>query len=711
MSDDQNDLPPWRRKLLATRMAIESILFERELMQVKKEKPAKGLLVLLAVWLFHALLLAQWALRRGYFFGSADAESFGGVLRYASYLKAEGFWALIKPEFADLTLNPPLYYLAYVPVLNYLTTDLNLALILVNSFFLLVLALSVFLAVRESRPNSAGWFGAAFVLALPFVMETARRPAPEMALLALTAAMYASFIRSDEFLNPKWTLSFVICLGLGFFSHRAFWIYALPLAPYVLSGLANPNARDEFFKGLLPGVVLNLPWYLFAIAAAAAGIVPLWGDYHGFWHYFKLGLGSAGLPLFVLGGAALAWMYFSVFMAYSQKKIVAAWFWVPYLVLAWGARGSNAELFYPAMLPFAIAAAIMTPHQARKYAMILVLALGAVNQSGYVRPYPAGSAYPVFGLPLPAAGDYRAKEIMAQVDANTPAEGGLAAVYGDDNLNAASLRYAASRGPAPVKFADSPACPGCAFLLVHKTPRFGQPDSAANRAFAALKKTDWFHAVFEKREALRLADGSDAEIYVKVPSVIKFFDEGEHAVRNLALGPLKMEDATLTLSGFNPATGAYARAHLFAPAAELLGGDIYGLELDLTGLVAAGPGLNPFQPAGVASVSLRSARISEYAIERFLADRFPFVKEIEVTLQDGLAVSGVARGRSLRAVFELDVKHGGLLELKPVYFKLGPVVSESFLLKLFTFRLDFRDNPYGIKVSGLRITRNMLELL
>ena len=247
MAED-TELSPWRKKFLATRMTFESLLFEKELVQPQREKLSTGLLVLGAIWLFHALLLAQWAFRRGYFFNQADAESFGGVLRYAAYLKSQGFWALLKPEFSDLTLNPPLYYLAYVPVLNYLTTDLNLALIVVNSVFLLVLALAIFLAVRRSRPNQAGWLGAAFALAFPFVLETARRPAPEMALMALAAAVYACYIRSDEFEHPKWSFAFAVCLGLGFFSHRFFWLYALPLVPFILSGLASPLSRDELFK-------------------------------------------------------------------------------------------------------------------------------------------------------------------------------------------------------------------------------------------------------------------------------------------------------------------------------------------------------------------------------------------------------------------------------------------------------------------------------
>ncbi|MDO8804795.1 MAG: glycosyltransferase family 39 protein [Elusimicrobiota bacterium] len=710
ISEDHSNLSPWRKKFLANRMTFESILFEKELVVPKREKFLKGLLVLLGIWLFHALLLAQWAVRRGYFFNQADAESFGGVLRYAAYLKSQGFWALVKPEFSDLTLNPPLYYLSYVPVFDYLTKDLNLALIIVNSFFLLVLALAIFLAVCRSRPHSAGWFGAAFALAFPCVLETARRPSPDLALMAMVAALYACYIRSDDFEHPKWSLAFSVCMGLGFFSHRFFWLYALPLVPFIISGLANPFGRDEMLKGLFPSAIVNLPWYVFTLAAVAAGLVPLWGDYHGFWHYFKLGASSAGLPLFVIGSLALTWMYYSVFMPYDKKKIVAAWFWTPYLLLTWLVRGSHPQLLYPALLTFAVAVPVMTPRQARNYLLVFVLALGALNQSGLVRPFPEGSKYPWAGLPLPPAGDYRSAELMALVETNTPAEGGLAGIYGDASLNAGALRFAASKTAGPVKFADSPACPGCAFLLIHKTPRFGETPSKVEENFAALRAEPWFPALFQKKAELELADSSKAEVYLKTPSTTRFLKEGAHEVRNLSLGPLKIEEATLKLSGFDPATGAYASAELFAPAAELLGGDVYGLTLDIQGLSAASASLDPFVPAGIAGMKVSSAKITEYAVERYLVDRCPFLSDIKVSLNGSLAVSALARGGRLEALFALAVKDGGVLEAKPVSFKLGWVELESHLLNLFTFRLDFSDNPYGLKISRLRINKKMLEL-
>lgn len=707
---DETEMPQWRKKFIATRMTFESILFERELMNPQREKLSAGLLGLGGIWLFNCLLLAQWVFRRGYFLSRADSEGFTAVLRYSAYLKSQGFLALIKPELSDLTLNPPLYYLSYVPVLKYLTSDLNLALVLVNSFFLLVLALAIFVAVRKSRPNRAGWLGAAFALALPFVIETSRSPSPELALLALVAAMYACYIRSDDFENPKWAFAFAVCLGLGFFAHRFFWLYTLPLVPFILTGLASPMSRDDLFKGFFPGAVINLPWYLFALAVLASGLVPLWGAYGGFWHYLKLGAVSAGLPLFILGAAGLGWMYFSVFMPYDKKKMIAAWFWVPYLVLTCVVRGSRPELLGPALLPFAVALPVMTPHQARKYLLVFVLALGALNQSGLLRTVSAG-AYPLAGLPLPPSADYRAAELTGLISAGIPASGGLVAVYGGDvDFNSASFRFITLKTGAPVKFADNPACPACASVLLHKTTRFGDNPFADKEPFSVLKGEAWFPATFVKKAEFVMADASRVEVYAKIPAAVKFFVEGEYQVKELRFGPLSIPGATLKLANFDEKSGAYASAELFAPAAEIFGGDVYGLTLDISGLSAAGGGTDPFVPSGFSSVRVRSAKISAYAVEQYLARRYPFLSEIKVDLKNNLGISAMVRGSRLDGEFALSISGGGALEVRPVSFSLGPVKVSEFLLHLFTFRLDFSDNPYGLKIKGLRIASQLLEI-
>ncbi len=710
MSDENDNLPAWRKKFLATRMTFESILFERELVVPQKEKLSTGLLLTAAVWLFNAALLAQWALRRGYFFTQADSDSFNSVLHYAAYLKAQGFWALIKPEFSGMSLNPPLYYLSYVPVLKYVTADLNLALIAVNSFFLLVIALSVFLAVRRSRPNSAGVLGAAFALALPFVQETARRPSPELALMALVAALYCCYIRSDEFELPKWTFAFAVCAGLGFYTHKHFWLYFLPLVPFIGAGLASPYSRDELFKGMFPGVLVNLPWYLFLAAAAAAGLLPAWGAYNGFWHYFKLGLSSAGLPLFVIGALALAWMYFSVFMPYEKKKTVAAWFWVPYLLLTWAVRGSHPELLYPALLPFAIAVPVMTPAFVRKYLLQFVLVLAAVSQSGLLRPVTLGGVQ-VAGLPLPPLSEYRGPELMAAVKAGTSSSGGLVGVYGGNAFfNAGSLRFAASKDDPSARFAADPVCPSCAAVLVYKGPAFNEKISASSQQFLRVRKEPWFPVLFEKKSELELPDLSKVEVYSRLPLTVKFLEEGTHQVRGIALGPLLIEEASLTLRDFDPATGVYGRASLFAPTATAMGGDIYGLTAEIKGLSAAGPEKAPFVPASIGGVTVTSARISAYAVERLLAERFPSLKEIEVQMDGTLTIAAKVRGRRLGADFDVRLVDGSVLEASPSEFMMGPVMVPGFLLRLFTFRYDLASGPYALRVRSLRLRGDMAEI-
>jgi len=372
-------------------------------------------------------------------------------------------------------------------------------------------------------------------------------------------------------------------------------------------------------------------------------------------------------------------------------------------------RGSRPELLYPALLPFAVALPVMTPHQARKYLLVFVLALGAVNQSGLVPPVTLGGQ-PLAGLPRPPASGYREPELLSLVRTGVPASGGLVAVYGGDSvLNAETLRFAA--GPGNIKFSDAPACPACAGLLLHKTPRPGETPSAGEAAFTAVKSSDWFPAQFTLASQLELPGASRVEVYHKTPGGTEYFEEGTIAVRGLSFGLLKIEDATLKLSGFDKATGKYASAELFAPVAQVLGGDIYGLTLEIKGLSAAGPGKAPFVPSGVDSVKVVSAKISAYAVERYLAGRFPFLSGLQVKLaDDGLALSAVTRGQDLDAKFALSLIDGGVLEVRPVAFSLGMLGLPDYFLKLFTFRFDFSQNPYGIRLAGLRINRQMIEL-
>ncbi|MBI5743009.1 MAG: hypothetical protein HY952_00515, partial [Elusimicrobia bacterium] len=273
-----------------------------------------------------------------------------------------------------------------------------------------------------------------------------------------------------------------------------------------------------------------------------------------------------------------------------------------------------------------------------------------------------------------------------------------------------SLSYAAAKDNPSARFAADPACPVCAFALVYKAPRFGASPTASSRAFLKFKAEPWFPMLFEKKAELDMADSSRAEVYARLPDRMRFFEDGPHKVRNLQLGPLKIDEGTLTLGKYDEKTGVYGSARLFAPYASVLGGDIYGLTADISGLSAAGPGLAPFVPGGVSAVQIRSAKISAYAVERFLADRFPFLAELEVKMDETLGVTALVRGRRLSADFEVRASGPSAIEARPAQVSIGPVMIPDYLLRLFTFRYDFSDSPYKITLSSLKLGGQMAEI-
>ncbi|MCX5786102.1 MAG: hypothetical protein NTX59_10475 [Elusimicrobia bacterium] len=629
----------WKEKFLANRATFESVLFEKELVMPAREKLSVGLLGAAGIWLLGVLLLAQWAFRQGCFFSAADASGFERINAYAAHLSSGGFWSLFKPMISGFELdpNPPLYYLSYFPVFKFLTSDLTSAMLAVNSFYLLVIALSIFLAVKKSRNNFSGWLGTAFTMAMPFTLEVARHPEPELAAMAMAAAAYSCYINSEDFEHSNWSFWSSVFFSLGFFAHRHFWVYALPLAPFIMPAMAGYLARNEILKGLLLGLALNLQWYSVFLVSRFLGFYRPESQSAGFWTSFGLSVQAASLPFFIIGGLALLWMYFSVFMPYANKKVVAAWFWVPYLALTYLVGTTDPKLFYPALFPLAIAAAVMTPNFIRKYLFWLALGLTFLNQSGLVAPFSFGR-YFVAGLEAPQQDEQRGAEILESLTSQGPGPSRVLVAGGGNSFNSASFSLlAGERGVAKnmVFYNRSDLAPAFADYIVYRTPSYGavpsrpmpaqvpyQGPMAIRRPFGRetdntevghklktepaepkergpLAESDlssvfsesWFDLLFEETREFELKDTSKVLLYAKRRQTKEPFAAGKYTIKKYEIGGLNLENAKLTLKNFDPQKGIYSNALVFAPSASYEGIDIYGLALELTDLriVAAGP--------------------------------------------------------------------------------------------------------------------------
>jgi len=722
---EEKPVPGWRKRFLANRMTFESILFEKELLVPGRENFKAGLAGALAMALFAALLPAQWVLRQGYFFSAADAAGFRTVFAWLEHFRVDGVWSLFKPLPAGFgaPMLPPLYYLTYVPVLKFITGSLNWALVLVNTFYISGLTLAVFTAIRKNRGNKPGWLGAGFALAMPFVLETARHPDHRLAAMALAAAVYACYINSEDFQYPVWNLWFGVFFGLGFFADTMFWVYMLPLAPFLLSGLTNNLAAGSILKGLAPSAALALPWYAFAVVpwtfkyfsgtAAAGGFRP------GVWSYLVNLSSAAGLPLFLLGSAALLWMYFSVFMPYASRKIVAAWFWVPFAAVYFG-PGAGPDYMYPAILPLAVAAAVLSTWRASIYLMFFCAFFMLADQSGLVGPVFMGRAR-VAGASKPSGAEYAAELMAALKPGAAGARCCKVALAGEDeNFDHVRLNfYSAAAGRAELKFyVFQPGTMGLADFVVRKTPAPGRPEAGQTGAIPdqedALTREisrPWFGKVFSRTTSFYLPDGAKLVLYAKNPSAGASFPERKYKIKNMDLGGLFMEEGSLTLSGFDPAGKVYAKAELFSPYATLAGFDIYGLNLEITdfsGLSDTGS-VSDLKITGAGAVRVVSARTTNFSLERYLSGLYAGFEKLGVKLDGTARIRGVRKGREVRCELSLDARPPELA-LRLDDLTCGIYGLPGVMSGLFRFKYDLSALPFDVRFNRIKLKDQMLEV-
>lgn len=749
-------IPNWRKRFLANRMSFESILFEKELVVPQKEKLYVGLLGAAAIALVSSVLLAVWILNHKYFFSAADAAAFDTVQAFLARYKMDGVWSILKP-FSLGAAHPaalPFYYLAYVPVLKYITSDIYLALALVNSFFLTLLTFSAFMAVKKNRNNFSGWLGAAAAASLPFVIETARHPDSGLASMALTAGLYCCYINSNDFDHPTWNTWFGVALSLGFFTDRMFWICVLPLLPFLTTACAGGLALNSLLKGLLPGMIINLPWYAYTFAFQAlthyAGPAreQVWRP--GLWNYLYALATAAGLPMFILGAAALLWMYYSVFMPYSPRKIAAAWFWVPSLVCYFFFSG-RPELMYPALLPLPLAVAVMTPNLARKYIMGIAAALLLVNHSG-IAPVFIRSAPVLFGLPrAPEKGAYRIEEVLDAIRARvTGFRFPDVLLAGEDgNINNTSFNYLAARSAArktegfraDLNFVHYQAqMLGLADFVVHRTGAFGERRNAPDsRALEKEMSEPWFGKAFTRLAEFELQDTSKLVVYEKNKPEKKPFAEGVHKIKNCRIGGFTIEDGTLELFGFDPAKNVYALAAFSAP--EAVFGDglaVYSLELEIEDFLPFSDtdDLSRLRPLKMSKVRITRLKTNIRAFERYLSSWSPRLQGLKVAFDGDLELNGNYDGKGFSWLASLNehppviplrnvgvvpmhrwfnwnialAAYPPVIDLKGRGFINGLLGVPNFFLRFFNFSYDISQWPYYITFDRTKQKKQMLEI-
>lgn len=693
--EDINDLPPWRRKLLANRMVIESILFDKELSTPKPVAKRTGLLVLLGIFLFHALLLTQAVVRGGGNLPREDAAAVEMAFGYSEAVDSGNYARLFKPEtFEGSGFKAPLYYLSFYPALKLFPSNPAMALASVNSFFLLLIMLSLYFAVRKARNAQSAWFAASLAASFPFVISMGRHASPDIALAAFVAGAYCCYINSDAFENWKWSALFGVCFALGLLSDTGFILYVLPLVVNALNGILNPLTRKNTRVLCVLFLLLAAPWYLRntlfsflrelfvrndlseAIGIGSISVMNLLRD-------LALLVDAMHPLLLLVGVVSLVWLFMSVFMAYEEKGLVLAWFLIPYCAYSLFSRADGGNLL-PALLPFALAAGIMVPHIARKSLLGLTLLLAVVYQSGFVPGVTisiGGRETGIFGMDLLRGRDFKTSEAITAVHSAAGGREVRVQLVGDDaHFNPESMSVLARKlGYSGMIFVRYPKdYMGLADFVIYKTAGFSAGyASGPYREYSEdiSAPGGWFSSVFRETASFEEADTSRLRVYARSARLSAPLAPGTYTLPRFSVGGgTVFENVVVDVGKFNSSTGSYGSFQIFVPQFKYRGADLFSLRFRLKGLslVPLAEDLSEVRLTGCESVHVLSLKLREEMLNSLLKAGSPYFQNLRVRLDNSFSILGTYRNIGVDMGFSVRPAEAGF-NFKLIRLVLGGV--------------------------------------
>jgi 4-amino-4-deoxy-L-arabinose transferase-like glycosyltransferase len=157
---------------------------------------------------------------------------------------------------------PPFYHLSLIPLSLIFGFTLDTG-VIGNSFYMVILALSVYGIGKILYTRNAGLIAAFLVSCYPIIVSMSREYVISVMLTAMTALAYYLFLKSENFENKIFSILFSFIYATGLMVKWTFFIYTLPA---VLMGLwgGQIGFRDR---------MIQFSYYIGMIAALL--IVPL----------------------------------------------------------------------------------------------------------------------------------------------------------------------------------------------------------------------------------------------------------------------------------------------------------------------------------------------------------------------------------------------------------------------------------------------------
>ena len=157
---------------------------------------------------------------------------------------------------------PPLTRLMTGPLIHIFNLDINSVVILMNIIFMPILTFSFYKIGQKLSNSSAGLFAAFLVAVYPIMIGFTRHFNLDLPLIAMLSLAFYYLLKTDNFINRKYSIIFGISVGLGLLTKHAFFIFIAPMVLCASLYLRNLKSIINVILSVLIAGFIAGPWYI-----------------------------------------------------------------------------------------------------------------------------------------------------------------------------------------------------------------------------------------------------------------------------------------------------------------------------------------------------------------------------------------------------------------------------------------------------------------
>jgi 4-amino-4-deoxy-L-arabinose transferase-like glycosyltransferase len=162
---------------------------------------------------------------------------------------------------------PPFYHLSLIPLSLIFGFTLDTG-VIGNSFYMVIMALSIYGIGKILYTRNAGLIAAFLVSCYPLIASMSREYIISVMLTAMVTLAYYLFLKSENFENKKYSILFSFIYAVGLMVKWTFFIYTLPAVLAGLwgwkIGLKDRIIQSAYYMGMIAALLI-VPFFILII--------------------------------------------------------------------------------------------------------------------------------------------------------------------------------------------------------------------------------------------------------------------------------------------------------------------------------------------------------------------------------------------------------------------------------------------------------------